>query len=438
MKFYSTRNKANVVTLETAVRQGLASDGGLFLPEVFVPFSKEFWENIHGFSFPEMCFHISRQLLQGAIPDSDLKELVYNAINFDAPVVELEPKTHVLELFHGPTLAFKDFGARFMAQLLGYFNRENSEKVTILVATSGDTGGAVASGFLGVNGVEVVILYPSGKVSPLQEKQLTTLGQNIRAIEIKGNFDDCQKLVKQAFSDTDLTQKMTLSSANSINIARLVPQSFYYFEAWRQLQKKGKTEITFVVPSGNFGNLTGGLFASFIGLPVQHFVAATNRNHVFGDYLTTGQYSPTESFPTLSNAMDVGNPSNFERMSDLFGKQVEHFKEKITSYWVSDEETKESIDQAFSQFNYTADPHTAVGLNAWQKYKSEHPDNQSIGVVLSTAHPAKFPDVVEDVLQTKIQLPKELKELEHKEKVATLMETDYSVFKKWLLDSSND
>ncbi len=433
MEFYSTRNKSNIATLQTAVKNGLASDGGLFLPESFLPFRAEFWNTIQQYSFPELCFHIARQLLQGAIPNTDLKKLVDAAITFEAPVIRLNDQTCVLELFHGPTLAFKDFGARFMAQLLGYFNRGTSEKVTILVATSGDTGGAVASGFLGVEGVEVVILYPSGKVSPLQEKQLTALGQNVKALEVKGNFDDCQSLVKQAFSDTELTQKLTLSSANSINIARLIPQSFYYVEAWRQLQKRDESEVIFVVPSGNFGNLTGGLFATFLGLPVQRFIAATNRNHVFDDYLKTGKFTPTNSFPTLSNAMDVGNPSNFERMNDLFQHQLSNFQSTISSYWVSDEETKATIADIYKNYGYISDPHTAVGLKAWEKFQAEHPTTSSTGIILSTAHPAKFPDVVEEQLGIEIPLPPALEELVHREKSSTIIEPDYEVFKRWLL-----
>ena len=316
MKLYSTKNPTAFVSLKEAVFKGLPDDNGLFMPDFIPQLEADFIKNLKNHSFQSIAFTVAKTLLRGVIPDEDLKILVERAIDFPAPVVKLDDSTHILELFHGPSLAFKDFGARFMAQLMSYFNQEDTRELVILVATSGDTGGAVAAGFYKTLGIKVVILYPSGKVSLLQEKQLTTLGENIMALEVEGTFDDCQALVKKAFLDRELTSKIRLSSANSINIARLIPQSFYYFEAFKQVEAHGKP-VVFSIPSGNFGNLTAGLFAQKMGLPVSKFIAATNANDVVPQYLASGTYTPTPSVPTLSNAMDVGNPSNFARMLDL-------------------------------------------------------------------------------------------------------------------------
>ena len=352
-------------------------------------------------------------------------------MNFDVPLVALNEDTYVLELFQGPSLAFKDFGARFMAQVMSYFLQKESKNINILVATSGDTGSAVAQGFLGAEGIEVTILYPSGKVSVNQEKQLTTLGQNITALEIDGVFDDCQKLVKTAFLDKELTSQMNLSSANSINIARLIPQSFYYFWAYAQLAKN-KKPLVFCTPSGNFGNLCGGLIAYKMGLPVKHFIAATNANDIVPEYINTGIFNAKASVPTLSNAMDVGNPSNFPRMIELFGKEYEEVIKMIFGFAFDDEETKLAIAEVYNDYDYVLCPHTAVGHLGVQAYLSEQQEEVNT-VILATAHPSKFSDVVEPVIGTEPEMPDRLKEIIKKEKVATKMSTDFEDFKRFLL-----
>ena len=342
----------------------------------------------------------------------------------------MDEQTHILELFHGPSLAFKDFGARFMAQIMSYFNQGNDKELVILVATSGDTGGAVASGFYKTEGIKVVILYPKGKVSMLQEKQLTTLGHNISALEVEGTFDDCQALVKQAFLDKDLNSKIRLTSANSINIARLVPQSFYYYEAFKQLNDY-TNPITFVVPSGNYGNITAGLIAQKMGLPISHFVAASNVNDIVPHYLCTGNYNPRPSIRTLSNAMDVGNPSNFARMQDLFGFTWNNMSENISGYSINDEATKLGIKEIFEKYNYIIDPHGAVGYLAFKAYQKSHPNTK--GIILETAHPSKFIDSVEEVIGQKVDIPERLAILADKKKESTLMNTDFEPFKDWLI-----
>lgn len=384
MKLFSTRDSSNIVNLETAVFKGMSDDKGLYLPEKIIPFENSFFNTIENYSFQEVCLKVCQQLFQGYIPNNDLEQIVNNAINFEAPLKQLEESLHVLELFHGPTFAFKDFGARFMAHLLNYLNRNNDKKTTILVATSGDTGGAVASGFHNVPNVEVVILYPSGKVSPLQEKQLTTLGGNITALEIDGTFDDCQSMVKSAFMDDSLKSKYKLCSANSINIARLIPQTFYYFDAYRQI--KNKKDITFVVPSGNFGNITAGIIAYKLGLPVKNFIAATNANDIVPKYLQTGIFEPKPSIQTISNAMDVGNPSNFERLLALLGSTWNTPELLLGSYSISDNETIDGIMLAHEKYNYIMDPHTAVGYQVYLKNK----ERISNCILLSTAHYSKF------------------------------------------------
>ncbi|RMD74131.1 MAG: threonine synthase, partial [Bacteroidetes bacterium] len=363
------------------------------------------------------------------IPEADIRRIVRRALDFPAPVVSLDEDTHVLELWHGPSLAFKDFGARFMAALMSWFLEKRNQETVILVATSGDTGGAVAAGFFDTPGIHVVILYPSGKVSPLQEKQLTTLGKNIRALEIEGTFDDCQALVKQAFLDEALRRHIALSSANSINIARLIPQSFYYFEAYKQLMPVQKP-VAFVVPSGNFGNLTAGLFAKRMGLPVVHFVAATNANDVVPEYLATGQFRPRPSIPTISNAMDVGNPSNFQRMLDLYGSTWNNLRKEVSGFAFDDEQTRQAIRTIHERYGYLMDPHGAVGFLAWQAFRQIEPGMQ--GVILETAHPAKFLETMEATLGRPIDIPERLARLAHKEKKSTLLPPDYGRFKAWL------
>ncbi len=398
------------------------------IPEI----PREFIRQLDQYSFQEIAFQIAKALLDGEIPDRDLQKLIDDAITFPAPVVMLDDQTAVLELFHGPSLAFKDFGARFMAKTMAYFNQETDKDLIILVATSGDTGGAVAAGFHQTPGIQVVILYPSGKVSPLQEKQLTTLGHNIHAFEVAGTFDDCQALVKQAFLDQTLRTRLSLSSANSINIARLIPQIFYYWEAYKQVYRKGKP-VVFVVPSGNFGNLTAGLIAQKMGLPVQHFVAATNANDIVPKYLTSGKYYPQPSVPTLSNAMDVGNPSNFSRILDLYGSTWNIVKNHISGYAFSDTETANAMQQIYQRYNYIMDPHGAVGYLAWRKYQEEI-QNEALGVIFETAHPAKFLEDVERILSQKINIPGSLQALQTKEKKSIPLAVNYPEFKSRLLE----
>lgn len=442
MKLYSTKNKSNVADLKEAVMKGLPDDNGLYMPFSIPKLPQEFFDNLSDYTFQEIGIAICRALFGDYIPLSDIETIINKALEFPAPVVQLDKHKYILELFHGPSLAFKDFGARFMAQLMGYFNRDESEKLVILVATSGDTGGAVAAGFYKTLGIEVVILYPSGKVSLLQEKQLTTLGHNITALEVDGTFDDCQALVKKAFLDQELNSKIRLSSANSINIARLIPQSFYYFEAFKQLPKSGDP-IVFCIPSGNFGNLTAGLLAQKMGLAIHHFIAATNRNDVVPSYLESGNYSPRPSERTLSNAMDVGNPSNFARMVDIyqaFEASVSpvksawiDMKEAISGYAFSDKLTESAVQEVQEKYAYTIDPHGAVGYLALKEYQRMHPNTR--GIILETAHPSKFLDDMERILSKEIHVPERLSVLRDKKKVAHSMPNDFADFKSWLLSS---
>ena len=430
MNLYSTKNRNHKVSLKEAVLKGLPPDNGLYMPEHIPELSDSFIRSLENHSFQEIAFEVSKTLIGDYIPEKDLKRIIENSITFPAPVIDLDEQKKVLELFHGPSLAFKDFGARFMAQLMSYFNQREEKELVILVATSGDTGGAVAAGFYKTLGVKVVILYPSGKVSMLQEKQLTTLGENIEAVEINGTFDDCQTLVKQSFLDSDLNKSIRLSSANSINIARLIPQSFYYFEAFKQI-KGEEDNVVFCIPSGNFGNLTAGLFAKRMGLPIHHFIAATNANDVVPEYLFSGKYLPRPSVRTISNAMDVGNPSNFARMMDLYGSTWNSIKNEISGYFFYDDETKEGVKEVFQKYNYTIDPHGAVGYLALKEYQREHPDTK--GIILETAHPSKFIDDMEDILQSKIEIPKRLAVLASRKKNSVEMDNDYATFKNWLL-----
>ena len=400
------------------------------MPESIPALSKEFLADLKNQTPFSIGYEVSKALLGDDIPHDVLKKICSEAFNFPVPVVSLNNNTYVAELFHGPTLAFKDFGARFMARVMAYLNRNNSTPLTILVATSGDTGGAVADGFYGVEGIEVYILYPSGGVSDLQEKQLTTYGKNIHAIEVKGTFDDCQRLVKTAFLDADLAKHYRLSSANSINIARLIPQTVYYFDAFRQVNSN--EPVVFVVPSGNFGNLTAGLIARRMGLPIHHFVAATNINDVVPEYLEKGDYFPRPSSATISNAMDVGNPSNFGRMMDLFSNSWADIKHSISGYGFTDEDTKEVMVDVYKKSSYILDPHGAVGIAGWRDYSSEHPGET--GIILETAHPAKFLDVVEQTLGRKIEIPEALEKLRSRQKVAGMIAADYEVLKQYLID----
>ena len=430
MNYFSLNNNAPIATFETAVRKGLAPDKGLYFPEHIEPLEASFLDSIENYSDAEIAFQSIKQFICPEIPEYDLKQIISETLSFDFPVVEIEEGISTLELFHGPTMAFKDVGARFMARCLGYFNKDNNEEVTVLVATSGDTGGAVASGFLGVKGVRVVILYPSGKVSHVQEKQLTTLGQNITALEVDGTFDHCQDIVKRAFLDDDLTEKMALTSANSINIARWMPQMFYFLFAYKQLKSKNKP-IVFSVPSGNFGNICAGMLAQKLGFPFAHFIASNNANNVVERYFKTNTYSPLPSIQTISNAMDVGNPSNFVRIQKLHDNNFETLKNNLTTYSFSDEQTKEALSAIYKGSGYIADPHGAVGYLGCKSYREKNPAAQTI--FLETAHPTKFLDVVEAVIPEKIALPPQIQAVIEKEKSAIYVE-DYSQFKTFLLN----
>lgn len=430
MLLYNTADRSHQVLLKEAVLQSLAPGKGLYMPVEIPVLPASFFENIEQYSFQELSFEVAKALIGNYIPEADLKQIIDTALNFSVALEPLKDNIYSLELWHGPSLAFKDFGARFMAALMSYFVKDTNKPLTILVATSGDTGGAVAFGFLNVPNIEVVILYPKGKVSLLQEKQLTTLGANIKACEIDGTFDDCQALVKDAFVDADLNEKYNLSSANSINIARLIPQAFYYFEAYKQLKKLGK-KLVCAVPSGNFGNLTAGLIAHKMGLPIHHFIAATNDNKIVPTYLESGLYQPQPSVATISNAMDVGNPSNFVRMQELYKHDVDAMREDVSGAHYSDAETMEEMKHIFETSAYISEPHGAIGHRALREYLSNHPD--CAGFFLETAHPSKFEGVVNEVLGINVPIPERLAILSKRDKVATALSKDYNGFKQYLM-----
>ncbi|MEX1383192.1 threonine synthase [Lutibacter sp.] len=428
MQYYSLNKKAPNVSFKDAVIKGLAPDKGLYFPESISPLPKGFFKHIEYFNNTEIAYEVIKQFIGEEIPEKELKEIIEDTLSFDFPVVPIKKNIVTLELFHGPTMAFKDVGARFMARCFGYFNKdEEATKVTVLVATSGDTGGAVASGFLGVEGVDVVILYPSGKVSNVQEKQLTTLGQNIKALEVNGTFDDCQAMVKKAFLDEELTSQRNLTSANSINVARWLPQMFYFFFAFKQLKNK-KKDLIFSVPSGNFGNICAGIMAQQLGLPIKQFIAATNANDIVPNYLETGVYTAKPSKQTISNAMDVGDPSNFVRIQEIYGTDKE-LKKHLTSYSFSDDETREAMKEIKKKSGYIADPHGAVGYLGLKKYFK---NNKGQGIFIETAHPVKFLDVVEPVLNESIEYPQQIKDVIDKEKVSIKIST-YQELKDYLV-----
>ena len=429
MNYYSLNHKAPSTTFKDAVIKGLAPDKGLYFPETITPLPQSFFDTIDDLSYSEIAFEAIKQFVSPDIPETVLKTIVEETLSFDFPIVKLNDNISTLELFHGPTMAFKDVGARFMARCLGYFNQDNTNEVTVLVATSGDTGGAVSNGFLGVKGVNVVILYPSGKVSNIQEMQLTTLGQNIKALEVDGVFDDCQDMVKRAFLDQELTSKMQLTSANSINVARWLPQLFYFMFAYKQLHKTHK-ELVFSVPSGNFGNVCAGMMAQQLGLPIKHFIASNNENNVVTNYLETENYNPKPSVQTISNAMDVGNPSNFIRIREIYNNNFSVLKNNLSSFSFSDAETKVALKEIYDTYNYVADPHGAVGYLGCKAYLETNPKTHC--VFLETAHPTKFLDVVEDVIKEKQPLPKQIQAVMGKTKVATKI-SSYEGLKKFLL-----
>lgn len=432
MLYYSTNHSSPETTLEEAVVKGLATDRGLYMPEHIKALPKEFFNDIDKMSFHEIACRVADAFFGEDIPADELHRIVRDTLSFDCPVAEVNPNIYSLELFHGPTLAFKDVGARFMARLLQYFikKRSHTRTVNVLVATSGDTGSAVANGFLGVDGIHVYVLYPKGKVSPIQECQFTTLGRNITAVEVDGVFDDCQRLVKSAFMDQDLCQHLTLTSANSINVARFLPQAFYYFNAYARMKAIGKSDnLVISVPSGNFGNITAGLFAHRMGLPVKRFIAANNANDIFYNYLLSGIYSPKASIQTIANAMDVGDPSNFARIFDLYGGSHERISSLIIGYTFSDDQIRETMNECYNHTGYILDPHGACGYRALQSGLREN----ETGVFLETAHPAKFKDTVEQAIDAEIQIPDRLADFMKGQKQSVSMTSDFKDFKAYLM-----
>jgi len=432
MKFYSTNGQAPLASLEKAVVKGLAEDRGLYMPERIKTLPQSFFDNIQNLSFQEIAYTVADAFFGEDVPADDLKRIVFDTLSFDCPVQKVKDNIYSLELFHGPTLAFKDVGARFMARLLQYFIKKEGQTdlVNVLVATSGDTGSAVANGFLGVEGIHVYVLYPKGKVSPIQECQFTTLGQNITAVEVDGVFDDCQALVKTAFMDAELNQRMKLTSANSINVARFLPQSFYYFYAYAQMKCMGLADnLVVCVPSGNFGNICSGLFGKRMGLPVKRFIAANNANDIFYNYLQTGEYNPRPSIQTIANAMDVGDPSNFARIYDLYNKDHAAITADISGATYTDEQIAESIRSAYEQTGYLCDPHGAVGYRALCEGLKEG----EVGVFLETAHPAKFLSTVEGIISEKVQVPAKLAAFMEGKKQSVAMSKIFADFKSFLL-----
>ncbi|MEZ4975812.1 MAG: threonine synthase [Flavobacteriaceae bacterium] len=430
MNYYSLNKIAPISTFKNSVIKGLAPDKGLYFPESITPLPTSFFDTIEHLTNETIAYETIKQFVLPEIPEDDLKQIVSETLSFDFPVVTLTNSISTLELFHGPTMAFKDVGARFMARCLGYFNKENTQEVTVLVATSGDTGGAVAHGFLGVKGVQVVILYPSGKVSDIQEKQLTTLKKNITALEVNGTFDDCQAMVKQAFLDESITNHKQLTSANSINVARWLPQMFYFMFAYKQLKNKHE-KLVFSVPSGNFGNICAGMMAQQLGLPVAHFVASNNANKVVTEYLLTKNYEPKPSVQTISNAIDVGNPSNFVRIEAIYKNDFQYLKRHLSSYSFTDTQTINALKELYNEYNYVADPHGAVGYLGAKEYLKERPDSHV--VFLETAHPTKFLDVVEETIQENVELPEQILKVMDKKKQSIKIST-YDELKSFLLE----
>ena len=436
MNYYSTNKKITGISLKNAVIKGLAADNGLFMPERIEKFKPSFFNSIHQLTFQEIAFEVAKKFFGEDIELNALKEIVYDTLQFDCPVVNVSENIYSLELFHGPTLAFKDVGARFMARLLNYFLEKNSNEVNVLVATSGDTGSAVANGFLGVEGIHVHVLYPKGKVSAIQEAQFTTLGKNITALEIEGNFDDCQKLVKTAFLDEELNEKLLLTSANSINVARFLPQAFYYFNAYARLKEAGTLDgraFVVSVPSGNFGNLTAGLFAREMGLPIARFLAANNENDVVYEFLKTGEYKPRSSTETIANAMDVGAPSNFARILDLYNHSHLKISGVMKGFRYSDYQIGETIRTVYNQTGYLCDPHGACGYQALEDFLNP----EQVGVFLETAHPAKFKETVSEILgESNLLVPERLAAFMRNEKKTILLDNNFPDFKKYLLNHS--
>lgn len=436
MNYYNLKDKQETVNFKTAAIKSQGSQKGLFFPEKIPQFNEEFIQNLHLYSNEEIAFRCMKDFIGDEIPSEILKKITTETISFEIPLKKISEHISILELFHGPTLAFKDVGARFMSRCLSYFLKDQDKKVTVLVATSGDTGGAVAHGFYNVPGINVVILYPKNRVSAVQEKQLTALGGNILALEVNGNFDDCQNLVKQAFSDESINSELFLTSANSINVARWLPQQIYYLLALKQWKQYENQDPVIGVPSGNFGNICAGLLAYFRGLPAGHFIAACNKNDVVPDYLKSHQYHPKKAVATLSNAMDVGDPSNFTRILELFGHQYEHLKNMISGYSVDDESTLQTIKEVYEKYEYTLDPHSAVAFAAMEQYLNENPGKK--GFILGTAHPVKFPEAVEKAAHITIDIPEALNDLMKKDKKTVEINADFEELKRFLLDKNQE
>jgi len=432
MRYYSTNKKTPEVSLQEAVVKGLASDKGLFMPKEIKRLPNDFFEHIDDFSFQEIAYKVADAFFGEDVPADKLKQIVYETLNFDVPLVQITDNIYSLELYHGPTLAFKDVGARFMARLLGYFiKKEGDGNINVLVATSGDTGGAVANGFVGVDGIHVYVLYPKGKVSEIQEKQFTTLGHNITALEVDGCFDDCQSLVKAAFLDRDLNKHMRLTSANSINVARFLPQAFYYFYAYAQLKMMGKaSDVVICVPSGNFGNITAGLFARRMGLPIKRFIASNNRNDIFYQYLKTGVYTPKASVATIANAMDVGDPSNFARVLDLYDGSHDAIVNDISGATYDDSQISETVQEVYDETHYLLDPHGACGYRAL----SEGLKDDENGIFLETAHPAKFIETIEKIVGETVKIPDKLAAFMKGNKKSIPISKDFATFKAYLME----
>ncbi|MFA4838005.1 MAG: threonine synthase [Candidatus Neomarinimicrobiota bacterium] len=434
MRYYSTADRTHKVPLREAVLNGMPADGGLYMPESLPVMPDKFFRDLPEMTFQSLSFEVAKTLIGNDVPADILHKIIDDAINFETTLVNITEKIKTLELFHGPTLAFKDVGARFMSRLMAYFVRGSDRKLNILVATSGDTGSAVANGFFQIPGINVIVLYPAGKISLIQEKQIATMGGNVIALKVKGTFDDCQRLVKAALVDPDVQKALTVSSANSINIARLIPQTFYYFNAFRQIQDFHDKKIAVCVPSGNFGNLTAGLIAKKMGLPVDRFIAATNINHIVPDYLSTGIFHPQASIQTISNAMDVGNPSNFARMLALYDNSLDNMRRDIDGEYFTDDETRAAIAAVYREIGYILDPHGAVGYLGIKNYLDRNPSTDT-GIFLETAHPAKFRDVVEPIIGTTIAIPDRLAKFLERKVLSINISSEYEEFKAFLLEN---
>lgn len=431
MKFYNINNPKETVSFRQAILQGAGSNNGLYFPEEIKEKARDFFNDIDAYTFPQMATEVLYDFAEADFTRQELTDICTRAFNFPIPLVKVNERIYSLELFHGPSLAFKDVGARFLAEVLKKIAEKEGDEITVLVATSGDTGSAVARSFFNVEGIRVVLLYPSEKVSKIQEKTLTTMGGNILSLEVMGTFDDCQTLVKKAFADKEAFSGKTLTSANSINVGRLLPQAVYYFWAWHQLNETEREKVVISVPSGNYGNLSAGLIAWKMGLPVKRFIAASNINKVVPDYLESGNYQPRDAVRTLSNAMDVGDPSNFVRIREMFHDDHQNMKNLIQSFVANDDHTREGIRKLYTDNSYTADPHGAIGYLGCKNRM----DGEETGIFLETAHPAKFRDIVEESIQAKVELPDYLKEIQNKPKQSTRMPADYDKFKKWLMEN---